>query len=329
MGIKITGTGSYAPEKVLTNADLEKMVDTSNEWIITRTGIEERRIAAPNETCSDMAAKAAQKALEMASVQPLEIDIIIVATVTPDKHFPSTAAILQNKLGAFNAACFDLQAACTGFLYSLECANALLTSNPRYKKALIVGVEKLSVLTDWQDRNTCVLFGDGAGAAVLEKRDSKKDIGGILASKLGTDGRYCDILQVQAGGSAMPATHETIDKRLHYIQMEGQEVFKLAVNAMAKACKDVLEIANVTPLQIRWLIPHQANLRIIKAVGSKLGMPEENVFVNLNKYGNTSAASVAIALDEIVRASRLERGDYLLLTAFGSGLTWGATLLKW
>ncbi len=329
MGIKITGTGSYAPERILTNAELEKMVETSNDWIISRTGIRERRIAAPNEACSDMACKAATNALAMAGVAPKEIDLIIVASVTPDKHFPSTAAILQSKLDASNATCFDLQAACTGFLYSLECANALMANESNYRKALIIGVEKLSVLTDWQDRNTCVLFGDGAGAVVLEKRTGKKDIGGILASKLGTDGKYCDILQVEAGGSSMPATHETIDKRQHFIRMEGQEVFKLAVNAMSKACRDVLESASIRPEDVRWLIPHQANLRIIKAVGTKLGMREENVFVNLDKYGNTSAASVVIALDEIVRSSKVERGDYLLLTAFGSGLTWGATLLRW
>ena len=329
MGIKIKGTGSYTPEKILTNADLEKMVDTNNEWIVTRTGIEERRIAAPDQASSDLACKASEKALEMAGTTAEELDLIIVATITPDKLFPSTSSILQSKLKAVNAVCFDLQAACSGFLYGLECANALMSSNPKYTKALIVGVEKLSGITDWQDRNTCVLLGDGGGAVVLEKRIDKNDIGGILASKLGSDGNYRDIIQVPAGGSSMPTTHETIDKRLHYMKMEGQEVFKLAVNAMSKACKEVMESAKVKPEDIRWLVPHQANLRIIKAVGSKLGMNEENVFVNLNKYGNTSAASVVIALDEIVRSGKIKRGDYILLTAFGSGLTWGATLLRW
>ncbi len=329
MSIKIIGTGSYTPEKILTNADLEKIVETSNEWIVTRTGIQERRIAANDQATSDLATKAATNALDMAGINAEEIDLIIVATVTPDRIFPSTSTILQSKIKASNAACFDLQAACTGFLYSLECANSLMTNNPKYTKALIIGAEKLSVLTDWQDRNTCVLFGDGAGAVVLEKRIDNNDIGGILASKLGSDGNYSEILKVPAGGSALSSSHDTIDQRLHYIRMEGQEVFKLAVTAMSKACKDVMASANVKPSQIRWLIPHQANLRIIKSVGNKLSISDEHVFVNLNKYGNTSAASVVIALDEIVRSGKVERGDYLLFTAFGAGLTWGATLLRW
>ncbi len=329
MSIKIVGTGSYVPEKILTNADLEKMVDTSDEWIRTRTGIQERHISGSDEASSDMALKAAKRALEMAGVSPEELDIISVATITMDKITPSTASILQSRLKASKAACFDLQAACTGFLYSLEIANALLTTGPKYRKALIIGVEKLSMLTDWQDRNTCVLFGDGAGAVVLEKRKGHHDVGGILASKLCSDGDYAGILEVPAGGSRMPTSRETVDKRLHYLRMEGQEVFKAAVNGMSKACKEVMEEAGVSPDKIRWLIPHQANLRIISAVGSRLGIPESHVYVNVQKYGNTSAASVMIALDEIVRDGKIKKGDCILMTAFGAGLTWGANLLRW
>lgn len=329
MGIKIIGTGSYVPEKVLTNYDLEKMVDTSDEWIRTRTGIVERRIAAENEASSDMACKASLRALEASGTSPEDLDLIIVASVTPDKIFPSTASILQSKIKAVNAACFDLQAACTGFLYAIEVANDMLTSNTKYKKALIVGVERLSGITDWTDRNTCVLFGDGSGAVVLAKRTGKNDIGGILASKLGSNGNFSEILHVPAGGSFMPTSPDTVSKKQHYIRMEGQEVFKLAVNAMAKACREVMAQAKVSSNDIRWLIPHQANLRIISAVGTRLGIPDERVYINVQRYGNTSAASVALALDEMVRAHLVKRGDYILLTAFGAGLTWGANLLRW
>ncbi|HCE46887.1 MAG TPA: 3-oxoacyl-ACP synthase [Lentisphaeria bacterium] len=329
MGIKIIGTGSYLPERILTNRDLEKMVDTSDEWIRTRTGISERRISADNEPSSELALKASLKAIEMAKLKPEDLDLIVVATITQDRITPSTACILQNKLGAFNAACFDLQAACTGFLYSLEIVNALMSTNPKYKHALIIGVEKLSMITDWKDRNTCVLFGDGAGAVILEKRTGKHDIGGILASRLASNGSFNELIKVPAGGSEIPTSAETIKKRMHFLSMEGQEVFKLAVNEMAKACQDVLATAKVDISEVRWLIPHQANLRIIKAVGNKLEIPEEKVYINVHKYGNTSAASVVIALDEIVRSGKLDRGDYVLLTAFGAGITWGANLLRW
>ncbi len=329
MSIKIIGTGSYVPEKVMTNLDLEKMVDTSDEWIRTRTGIVERRIAAEGEASSDMACKAAVRAMEMAKIKPDDLDLIVVATITADRITPSTACILQGKLKAHNAACFDLQAACTGFLYSLEIVNALMSTNPTYRKALIIGVEKLSMLTDWKDRNTCVLFGDGAGAVILEKRIGKHDIGGILASKLASNGNFTELIKVPAGGSAIPTSAETIKKRMHYLSMEGQEVFKLAVNEMAKACQDVLARAKVDISEIRWLIPHQANLRIIHAVGNKLDIPVEKVYINVHMYGNTSAASVVIALDEIVRTGKINRGDYVLLTAFGAGITFGANLLRW
>lgn len=330
MGIKIIGTGSYAPEKILTNFDLEKMVDTSDEWIRTRTGIEERHIAAENECASDMAYQACLKAMEMAKTKPEEIDLIIVATVSPDYPFPSTACVLQKKLKVpATAMCFDMQAACSGFIYAIGIANSLIKTHISHRKALVVGVEKISLLTDWTDRNTCVLFGDGAGAVLLEERAHDKDHGGIIATKLAADGNFTDILQVKAGGSAMPLTKDNFDQKLQYIRMEGQEVFKQAVTAMVSACKEVLAEAKVDASEIRWLIPHQANMRIISAVGKRLNLTEENVYVNVSKYGNTSAASVGLALDEIVRAGKIQRGEYLLLTAFGAGLTWGATLLKW
>jgi 3-oxoacyl-[acyl-carrier-protein] synthase-3 len=330
MGIKIIGTGSYAPEKVLTNHDLEKMVDTSDEWIRTRTGIEKRHIADENQSASDLAFEACRNAMEMAETSPEEIDLVIVATVSPDYPFPSTACVLQKKLNIKQGAmCFDMQAACSGFIYAIGIANSLITVHPNIKKALVIGVEKISALTDWQDRNTCVLFGDGAGAVVLEKRSDSNDIGGIVGTKLSADGRFADILQVPAGGSAMPITPEVMEQRLQYIRMEGQEVFKQAVTAMVGACKDVLEEAGVSSEEVRWLIPHQANKRIISAVGKRLNMTEKNVYINVHQYGNTSAASIGIALDEIVRKGLIKRGEYILVTAFGAGLTWGATLLKW
>ena len=326
MGIKILGTGSYAPERILTNYDLEKMVDTSDEWIRTRTGIEERKIAADDECASDMAAEAAKNALEAAGLSAEDIDIIILATISGDKPFPSTACFLQKKIQASNAVCFDIQAACSGFLFGLDIINSMMIANPAYKRALMVGVEKISYLTDWQDRNTCVLFGDGAGAMVLEHQE---DAGGVIASKIATDGNFTDILDVPSGGSARPIDEEVLKERSQFIRMEGQEVFKQAVTAMVGACKDVLDQAGVDASEIRWLIPHQANLRIIKAVGKRLGLTEENVYINVNKYGNTSAASIPIAVDELVRAGKVERGEYLLLTAFGAGLTWGASLIQW
>jgi 3-oxoacyl-[acyl-carrier-protein] synthase-3 len=327
MSARILGTGSYAPEKVLTNFDLEKMVDTSDEWIRTRTGIEERHIAAENEAASDIALKACENALEMAGVTPDEIDLMIVATISGDKPFPSTACFIQKKLAAFNSVCFDIQAACSGFLFGLDIANSMMSANPSYKKALVLGVEKITYLTDWTDRNTCVLFGDGSGAVVLERTDD--DSSGLVAAKLACDGKYTDILQVPAGGSAKPIDENVLKNREQFITMAGQEVFKLAVNAMVGACKDALEKASLDTSEIRWLIPHQANKRIISAVGKRLNLTERNVYINVNKYGNTSAASIPIALDEIVRSGQIERGEYLLLTAFGAGLTWGASLIRW
>ncbi len=327
MGVRILATGSYAPEKVLSNLDLEKMVETSDEWITTRTGIKERRIAAPEVATSDLALGAARNALEMANLKPEQLDVITVASLTPDKLLPSTACILQSKLGASNAVCFDVQAACSGLLYSLEVAIAMLRGHPKYKYFLVVGSEKLSSVVDWSDRSTCVLFGDAAAAILLERTDSAEDC--FIASKLGSDGAYSEILHIPAGGSAMPSTHKTVDEKLHFIKMGGQEVFKLAVNGMVGACKDALAASGVAPADVAWVVPHQANMRIIKAVASRLDIAEERVYVNVDRFGNTSAASIGICLDELFRSGRLKHGDYVLLTAFGGGLTWGSMLLRW
>ena len=328
MGIKIRGTGSYAPEKVLTNADLEKMVETNDEWIRTRTGICQRHIAASTQACSDLAEQAARRALEMANVDPADLSAIIVATITPDHVFPSTACLLQHRLGAVKAMGFDLEAACSGLLYSLETARGLMTVNPnKYKYVLVIGAEKLSAIVNWEDRNTCVLFGDGASALLLENCPDEED--SFLAADLGADGNSLDILSLPAGGSRNPASVQTVGDKMHYIHMAGRDVFKLAVNAMVSSCKKVLEEANVTIDQVRWLIPHQANERIMKAVAQRLPMEEERVFMNIGKYGNTSAASIGICIDEMKRSGQVEKGDYVLLTAFGGGLTWGAILVKW
>lgn len=325
-GVKIAGTGSYVPSKVLTNADLEKMVETSDEWIRTRTGIEERHIAAADEPCSALAEKASLRALEAAGMQPEGIDIIIVATFTGDNVFPNAGCFLQKRIGAVNAACFSMEAACSGFVYAMTVASGLLRSGG-FRSALVVGSEKISCMVDWTDRNTCVLFGDGAGAVVLKRVPAKQD--SMRASKLGADGRYTDLLQSPAGGSAMPITPEIMEKKLHFLKMEGREVFKLAVNAMVGASQDVLRQEGIGIDQVRWVIPHQANLRIISSVGKYLGIPDEKVYINVQRYGNTSAASIPLALDELVRSGQVKEGDYLVLTAFGGGLTWGSLLLRW
>ncbi len=328
MSIRIAGTGSYIPERILTNADLEKMVETNDEWIRTRTGIEERHLAAADEATSDLAYEAGRRALEMAGIKGEELDAIIVGTITPDHVFPSTGCILQNRFGAEGAFCFDLEAACSGLLFSMEVAHSLMKANKRYKRVLVCGAEKLSCITDWTDRNTCVLFGDGAGAVVLENTgDDGNDC--LIASDLHSDGGYTDILILPAGGSRMPASAETVENHQHFIHMAGKEVFKLAVNAMVSAGKKVLDDAGVSPDEIKLVIPHQANNRIISAVAPRLGVPDERVYVNVNKYGNTSAASIGICLDEAARGGLIQRGDYVLLTAFGGGLTWGALLIRY
>lgn len=324
-GCAITGIGSYVPERVLTNADLAEMVDTNDEWITTRTGIKQRRMAAEGEFTSTMAVAAARKALAQAELEPADLDLIVVATITPDMPFPATACLVQKELGAAKAAAFDLEAACSGFIYALEVGRAFIASGV-YQNVLIIGAEKLSSIIDWTDRNTCVLFGDGAGAAVLQRREGAR---GVLATRLGSDGTKADILAMPGGGCRQPATVDSVNERIHFLKMEGKEVYKNAVTAMTAAAKDVLDRSGVSIEDIKCIIPHQANQRIISAIGDRLGAREDQVFVNLQKYGNTSAASVAVALDEALSSGKIKRGDKILIIAFGAGLTWGATVLEW
>lgn len=323
----IAGVGSYVPPRILTNEELSKTVDTSDEWIRTRSGIRERRIAAADEACSDLAVKAASAALADAKVTAADIDLLIVATCTPDLPLPSTACIVQHKLGIpAHATCFDIAAACSGFLYALEIAYGQLQTN-RYKRALIIGSEKLSTITDWTDRTTCVLFGDGAGAAVLNKVNQPGI--GILGTDLGADGEFVDNLCIPAGGSRTPASAETVARHDHCIRMNGREVFKSAVRVMETVAREMMEQHHLTPDQISLVIPHQANIRIIEALAGNLKMPLEKFFVNLDRYGNTSSATIPLALDEARRAGRIKPGDLTLLVAFGAGLTYGATLVRW
>lgn len=325
--IIIAGTGSYLPEKIITNHDIAKTVDTSDEWVYTRSGIKERRIAKSEEAASDMALISAKRAIENAKLKPEDIDLVIVTTVTPDMMFPSTACILQAKLGIRNnIPCFDIEAACSGFVYGVEVASKMMKSG-YYKNALVVSSEKLSGILDWQDRNTCVLFGDGSGAVVLST--SEEENVGILDTVLGADGSDTATLKLPAGGSLMPASKETVENRQHFIQMNGREVFKHAVKIMGEKSFEVIERYGITPNEISLLIPHQANTRIIESVAKRLKLPMEKVFVNIEKYGNTSSASIPIALDEALKAGKIKKGDYILFVAFGAGLTWGATLVKW
>ncbi|RXT15076.1 beta-ketoacyl-ACP synthase III [Ammoniphilus sp. CFH 90114] len=323
--VGILGTGAYVPEKVLTNQDLEKMVDTTDEWIVTRTGIRERRISGADEASSDLAFHASQRALEKAGIAPEDLDLIVIATVTPDMTFPSTANILQDKLGAKKAAAFDLAAACSGFLYGIATASQFI-QNGLYRYALVIGVECLSKIVDWKDRNTCVLFGDGAGAAVLGPVEEGY---GFLSFDLGSDGKGGELLKLPAGGSRLPATVDTIASGLHYISMSGGDVFKFAVRAMGNSAEAALEKAGMTKKDIDFMVPHQANIRIIDAAVKRLGLPKEKVIVNIDRYGNMSAASIPVALDEAVNKGSIRYGDNLVLVGFGGGLTWGATVLKW
>src|ERR1043165_6531840 len=323
--VSIIGTGSYVPEKILTNADLSKMVDTSDEWITTRTGIKERRIAAKDENTSDMATKATLKAMEQANISAKEIDLILVATATPDMVFPATACFVQQKIGATNSACLDVSAACAGFVFGLEIAQQLSTSH-MYDTVVVIGAEKLTSITNWTDRNTCVLFGDGAGAAILRHRGSAH---GVICTHIGSDGNYTDILFMPGGGSRCPITRENADMHLATIHMTGKEVYKQAVTAMLKAAKKVLEQTGLSVDDIACVIPHQANLRIMESIADRLHISRDKMFVNLDRYGNTSAAAVAIALDEANRSGRIKRGDYVLMVVFGGGLTWASTTLEW
>ena len=302
-------------------------VETSDEWIRTRSGIGERRIAAANENPSDMGAKAAAQALERAGLKPTDIDLLIVATMTPDLTFPSTACLLQSKLGLrTDIPCFDISAACSGFIYALQVGTDMLRGG-HYRRALIIGAEKLSSVVDWKDRSTCVLFGDAAGAAVIETSDQPNI--GVLANLLGADGSNAELLYAVAGGSAKPASAETVAAGEHYLRMNGKEVFKLAVRVMASSCEQVLKEAGVSPDQVACFIPHQANVRIIEAVASQLGVGMERFLLNLECYGNTSAASIPLALEQAWSEGRIKHNDLVLLVAFGAGLTWGATLIRW
>lgn len=322
--VGIIGVGEYLPAKILNNADLEKMVDTSDEWITTRTGIKQRRIVAPGQAASDLALKASQQALKDAQLKPEDLDLVIVATITPDMQFPSVAALLQHSLGAKKAVCFDISAACAGFVYAIITAQQFIASGT-YKNALVVGTEVLTSVTDWKDRNTCVLFGDGAGAAVLAPVKS----GGILSGYLGTDGSQADLLFIPAGGSRCPASHESLDNRLHYLKMRGNELFKIAVTIMSEAAKAALKQAGLECKDVDLVIPHQANVRILMAMAKKLDLPKEKIYLNIEKYGNMSSASTATALCEAVKEGRVKKGDIILLDAFGSGLVWGACVIEW
>jgi len=321
--VKILATGSYVPEKILTNSDLEKMVDTSDQWITERTGIKERRIIDKSQNLSDLAFEASKKAIEKSKISINDIDIIIVATVSGDMPFPATACILQKKLG-INAVAFDISAACSGFMYGLSVAKSFIESGT-YKTVLLVGGEVLTRITDWTDRNTCVLFGDGAGAMVLQASETENN---VLSLHLGADGNYTNLLNIPAGGTAMPTTHETVDNKLQFIKMSGKEVFKIAVVKMAEAARKALELSGKKDEDIALYIPHQANLRIIEAVGKKLGVAKEKIYVNVHKYGNMSAATTIIALDEAINSGAAKKGDIITVMAFGGGLTWGAAVLK-
>jgi 3-oxoacyl-[acyl-carrier-protein] synthase-3 len=320
---RLIGMGSFLPEKVLTNEELEKMVDTTDEWIRSRTGIAERRIAGKEEHASTMGAAAAREALERAAVKAEEIDLIIVATMTPDYMTPSTAALIQHAIGADNAAAVDIQAACTGYLYGLSMAKAYIESGLS-RKLLLIATEKMSSVIDYKDRNTCILFGDGASAAVISGEGAGYAIDAI---SLGADGELANLVIIPAGGSRDPASEETVKQGLHRFRMEGREVFKQAVRRMSSTAEACLEKAGLTQEQVSWVVPHQANLRIIDAIAKSLEIPEERVYRTIHKYGNTSASSVAIALEELTTGEMITAGESILLVAFGAGLTWGAALL--
>ncbi len=324
--IKITGTGSYLPEKILTNFDLEKMVDTSDEWITTRTGIKERHIADKNETPSDLATKAARKALEMAEIPAKELDVIMVATITPDNFFPATACWVQKKLGVkTNIPTFDISAACSGYLYGLILSASMIKTGMA-NKILLCGSETLSKVTNWDDRSTCILFGDGAGCTVIEKSNGDS---GLLSYMWGADGRLGKLLIQEAGGTKMPPTLDTVKKNLHTVSMQGSEVYKHAVTKMKKAAIESLKKANLDGEDVNVYIPHQANIRIIEATIKRAGIPMEKTVITIDKTGNMSAATIPVGIDWAVRDGRLRRGDILLSTAFGGGFTWGATVLRW
>lgn len=320
---RIIGLGSYLPANILSNLDLEKMVDTSDEWIVTRTGMKERRLAGVQEFASDMGAAAGKKALEQSGILADELDLVLVASMSPDYISPSTAALVQSTLEATNAAAFDLQAACSGYIYGLSTAKAFIESG-LYKNILVIAAEKMSAFIDYKDRNTCVLFGDGAAAAVVSNKGTGFMIDAVC---LGSDGSLASLLMIPGGGARHPTSHETVAQRMHYMKMDGKQLFKHAVRRMSTAATDCLAKAGISDEQISWLIPHQANERIIDAIAKNLNIPLDKVYKTLHKYGNTSASSIAIALDELTQQYQIEVGEHLLLAAFGGGLTWGALLL--
>ena len=322
---RIIGTGSYLPEKVLTNQDIEKLVDTTSEWIFARTGIEERRIAADDEVTSDLATKAAERALEAAGVSAEEIDLIVMGTITGDYPWPATACIVQNNLGAKNAYAYDVSAACSGFVYALGCAADYIQSG-RGKRVLVIGAEVLSRIIDWTDRNTCILFGDGAGAVVLEAQDSES---GILSTHMHSDGSYLDLLYQPGFGTKNPASQKGLDERSSFLKMQGNEVFKVAVRSLTDVSKEALAAHELTSADVDLFVPHQANRRILEATAKRLKLNDDQCFINVHKYGNTSGATIPVGIDEAFRAGRLKEGDLLLLAAFGGGFTWGSALIRW
>ena len=324
MKARIAGTGSYVPERVLTNRDLERMVATSDAWIVDRTGIRERRIAAPGEACSDLGVRAAELALQAAGVDAAELDLILVATCTGDAPLPSTACIIQHRLGAVRAAACDLGAACCGFVYALAVGDAYVKTG--FRHVLVVGAEVMSMITDWTDRNTCVIFGDGAGAVVLTAEEGER---GILSSHLHSDGSLWELICVPGGGSRIPPSEKMLAEGLQYMKMKGNETFKVAVKTLEDSAREALSANNLSMEDLDLYVPHQANARIISAVAARLGLPMEKVVLNMDRYGNTSAASIPLALDEAVRAGRVGEGSLVMMAAFGSGLTWASSLVRW
>ena len=324
MRSRILGTGSYAPKQVLTNADLEAMVETSDAWIVERTGIRERRLAAPDEACSDLGVLAAQQALADANVRAAQLDLILVATCTGDSPLPSTASLIQHRLGAGKAAACDISAACCGFVYGLSVADAFVRTGHKY--VLVIGSEVMSSITDWTDRNTCVLFGDGAGAVVLGPTDEDR---GVLSLHLHADGRFSDLICVPGGGSSLPPSERVLAERLHCVKMRGNETFKIAVKTMEEAIREAVAAQGLGIDDIDCLVPHQANIRILRAVGQRIGLPPDRIMINVDRYGNTSAASIPLALDEAVRNGTIKEGNVVVMAAFGAGLTWASGVMRW
>jgi 3-oxoacyl-[acyl-carrier-protein] synthase III len=324
MRSRIVGTGAYVPDRVLTNVDLERMVATDDAWIVERTGIRERRIAAPGQACSDLGTRAAQQALAAAGVEPADLDMILVATCTGDQPLPSTACLIQAQLGARRAAACDLSAACCGFVYALSVADAYVKTGSRY--VLVIGTEVMSAITDWTDRGTCILFGDGAGAAVVGPADGHR---GILSTHLHSDGGLGELICVPGGGSTMPPNEKMLTEKAQYLKMKGNETYKVAIKTLEEVARETLSAHGLTVNDLDLYVPHQANIRILKAVAERLQLPMEKVFMNIDRYGNTSAASIPLALDEAVRAGRIKDGSLVMIGAFGAGLTWASALIRW